>query len=118
MLGQIGNSAIALDGNNIFSAELKFGTAGNTFTANAQFGTHGISIPEVNANFAGTLTAAGFSGNTVSGTFNGNAIETGSIDGKYYGSSELKSIGGTFNINGTSDNASGVFKAKKVFTTP
>lgn len=87
------------------------GSAVKNLTGNIEFSSTNSNsiVSQWNLSLTGTNIENSKFGGTISG--NGG---TGSFEGKYYGTSSVKSVGGTFNAtNSLGDNALGVFKAVK-----
>lgn len=91
---QLGSNALGLSG------DVKFSTTNSTFDF------------DVNS---GTVLSSGFSSSDF--TSNTTATATGSMNGKFYGTNDIKSVGGNLNITNTDgsvvDIASASFKATK-----
>lgn len=107
---------IVFDTSNYMNLSFDFGSGTNNFS-----GTFGFNTSISKQSWSGTinavngsLTNSGFSstGNVV-GTGEGNTIVSSSIDGEYYGTETIKSVGGTFEFGTGSHTAFGVFKADR-----
>ena len=106
--------AIKLDTNNFMDMEFKLGAATNIFTG--AFGYNTSAGNSWTGYVTGDVTASGFSGgvdNVLVNTVAPSYIEAG-IEGQFYGTNEIKSVGGTIGIDSPAGNLSGSFKADKV----
>jgi VCBS repeat-containing protein len=106
--------AIKLDTNNFMDMEFKLGAATNNFTG--AFGFNTSAGNSWSGDVSGAVTASGFSGganNVFVNTVAPSYIESG-IEGQFYGTNEIKSVGGTIDIDSPAGDLSGSFKADKV----
>lgn len=108
--------AVKLDNNNITNLSFSLGSSNGSFSGDFKFKT--LSEKSWSGNFSGTATSSGFNGTSFTNlNINNNSISTGysgNIDGNYYGTNEIKSVGGSININNTGNgNLVGSFKADK-----
>lgn len=110
--------AIKLDTNNIVNLKFTLGSSSGSFNGDYSFYTQGNTTDKWTGNFSGNATSSGFSGTTFNTLKVGSssAINNGSsIDGNYYGTNEIKSVGGSINVKTTTNgNVVGSFKADKV----
>lgn len=108
-------SAIKLDTNNVTNLAFTLGSQSGSFTGDFTFKTQAAET--WSGNFSGTANASGFSGtNFTNLNIAGSAVSdySGNIDGNYYGTNEIKSVGGSINIINTGNgNLVGSFKADK-----
>lgn len=110
-----GGATIPVDSNNIFTMNLSLGGGTNSFTANMQFND---GFGDWNINFigaSGTAINSKFESFNATGTSSNGNINNASpnniISGKYYGTGSIKSVGGKWTVENTSNEiASGVFK--------
>ncbi|MEA3315193.1 MAG: transferrin-binding protein-like solute binding protein, partial [Campylobacterota bacterium] len=108
-----GNDAIKNDASNAVDINFQLGGNKNTMDGNIKFDTQ--SGDSWNSNFEGTTSGSNFTttnGGSVGGTGAGSEINSGSVDGSFYGD-DAQAVGGTFDLKTDSDTASGVFKATK-----
>ncbi|MDZ7818172.1 MAG: FecR domain-containing protein [Aliarcobacter sp.] len=105
---------IIFDTTNKVNLFFKFGKDSNNMTGTMNFKTENTNWDLVlNKN---TLDINGFSGDITSNASSATAVASskGTFEGKFYGESDIKSVGGIFNsTNSSNDIASGVFKAVK-----
>lgn len=105
---------IKLDSNNYINMNFDFGSGSGGFDGDAGFNTQ--SGEAWSATFTnGAASAFSFSAGTaeISGLGGGVPLTQGAVNGEYYGTDEIKSVGGTFNFYHGTKEASGVFKANK-----
>gem|GEM_PF-5935479 len=111
--------AISLDSSNLINLKFTLGSQNGTFNGNFAFNTKN-EIPW-SGNFSGVANSSGFSGTNFSNlsVSNNNVVSAdiitpNSIDGNYYGTGEIKSVGGSIKVN-TANNGKliGSFKADK-----
>lgn len=118
MIGNVLKSGLAMDSilldtNNNLTLNLDFGSSTNNFNGTFNFNTQGGQNWNGTIN-NGVLNLDGFSStNNISGVGNGNSITSSSINGDYFGTSELKSVGGDFIMQNQDSTAYGSFKADK-----
>jgi hypothetical protein len=116
ILGAVTNNTtvdpIAFDSNNYANFQFDFGGGNGNFQGNMGFNT--VGGENWSANFVGTdVTSTKFQTSSIVGSGGGTSITAGHIEGVYYGSGEIKSIGGRFDLDNGSKMASGVFKAAR-----
>lgn len=105
--------SILLDTNNNLTLNLDFGSSTNSFNGTFNFNTQSGQNWNGSIN-NGVLTLDGFSSsNNIIGSGSGNSITNSSINGDYFGTSELKSVGGDFTMETQNSTAYGSFKADK-----
>jgi len=119
VLGAVKNgstvSAIKFDANNQVNLSFSFGSGSASFSGNMAF--HTSNSQQWNANVSGSGSATSFNGSASNNSSGSNiTISGGSVNGKYFGTGEIKSVGGKFNFTDGSNTAFGVFKAKKDLT--
>lgn len=101
-----GSDDIKMDKTNSVNMNFELGQNSNSMNGGMNFETK--TGQNWNTQFEGSVSGNTFSSSTMSG---GN-VDTGTIDGKFYGN-EAQSVGGTFDLNQGLDKATGVFKADK-----
>lgn len=116
-----GVDPIVLDHNNYANFSFDFGGGNNNFSGTIGFSTMGGQVWNANIG-TGTLSSTGFSANSlnISGSVNYNdigntvnALNGGSVEGSFFGTGDIKSVGGRFNLYDGTSSATGVFKAVK-----
>lgn len=109
-------SSIELDENNFINLNLDFGS-GTDVIGDFKFTTSDSTWQgDINS---GTISATGFSSTSITDTntespFVDLQSNPSYLEGKFYGTGEIKSVGGKFNFNTEDETASGVFKADLV----
>ena len=117
VIGQTGNgsggtNAIRVDGDNEVKINFDLGGGSNSLAGGSiKFKNTGNEAWNSTIN-AGTSTNSGFSSTMTGGSGNGEAINSGNIDGNFYGTS-AQQVGGSFDMKAGANTASGVFKATK-----
>jgi len=106
-------SPILFDENNNVNFTFSFGAGSAALSGSMSFHAGDSSTWSVNVTES-TVSSSGFDG-TLSDALEGGV--SGSLDGKYFGTGEIKSVGGKFNLADESSSASGVFKANKTSQT-
>jgi len=114
VLGAVTNGSnvypILFDGNNNVSLSFEFGGGSAALTGSIAF--HTSNSQQWNATIDGTGTSTTFTGTASNNTSGSNIVITsGSLDGKYFGTGSIKSVGGKFNLSDGTNDAAGVFKA-------
>jgi len=118
VLGAVSNGSnvypILFDANNNVSLTFSFGSGSDSFSGTVAFNSSDPTNPNWSASVSGTGDNTIFSGSG-SGTGAGSSIDSSSMTGKYYGTGEVKSVGGRFKFSssGSGYDAFGVFKATK-----
>ena len=102
---------INFDSSNYANFNFNFGGGSNNFSGEMGFTTKSGQDWAVTIAQGGSLTVAGFNTESISGTVDGAGTMTGYIEGQYYGTDKLNSIGGTFSLTSGSNIAEGVFKS-------
>ena len=106
---------ILFDANNQVSLTFSFGAGTGTFTGTLGFKDSNAQIWAVSV-VSGTTSTTGFTSDA-SGTGGLTSTETvggsNAINGKYFGTGEVKSVGGKFYFSTATQSATGVFKATK-----
>jgi hypothetical protein len=94
--------------------EFKLGAATNNFTG--AFGFNTSAGNSWSGDVSGAVTANGFTGEVDNAYVSGEALSgiEAVIEGQFYGTNEIKSVGGTIAIDSPAGDLSGSFKADKV----
>jgi hypothetical protein len=101
-----GTDDIKMDGTNSINMNFELGQNANSMDGDMNFQTK--TGQDWNTQFTGSVSGNTFSSSTMTG---GN-VDSGRVDGKFYGN-QAQSAGGAFDLNQGSDRATGVFKADK-----
>ncbi|MEA3383751.1 MAG: FecR domain-containing protein [Campylobacterota bacterium] len=105
-----GTDDIKIDTNNEVNMNFKLGGGENKMDGDIKFDTQAGQA--WNSSFDGTTSGNTFTNTTINGTSDDKAIQSGSVDGTFYGDN-AQAVGGTFELNTEADKATGVFKATK-----
>lgn len=108
------SEAIAMNGNNVVSLSLDFGSPSSSFIQSGskiEFDT--VSGQQWRTTLSGgTLTGGNFSATSVLGTGNSAVISSANVNGTLYGP-DAAAVGGSFDFGTADQVATGVFQAKK-----
>uniref|UniRef100_UPI0040472929 FecR domain-containing protein n=1 Tax=Aliarcobacter sp. TaxID=2321116 RepID=UPI0040472929 len=122
-------NAIKLDTNNLINFKFSLGNSTNSFTGNFAFDTS--AGKSWSGDFAGNLTASEFNTTSFSNlkevnknldpnTTSSLTINSSSLKGNYFGTNDIKSVGGVLNVKATNSDTNdistmiGSFKADKI----
>ena len=113
VISRTGIDAIKFDDKNFMNMKFELGAEKNAFVGNFGFDTANSGL--WNGAVAGKVTSSGFNGSEMSGSIeklDGSAyIYNGSIEGNFFGTDSIKSVGGNMEINSSIGTAAGSFKA-------
>jgi hypothetical protein len=102
---------IVFDSTNNVTLNFDFGGGSENFTGSIDFKT--LNNDSWSATIgSGTVTGTDFSTSAITGTGAGDSI-SGSMNGTYYGTGDINSVGGRFGLSNGTKEALGVFKAVK-----